>query len=100
MKDLPFEKEYGDVLDLYSEWLASFAEDVSTAEFKIDLIHHSMCRVIVPTSWHTLLVIRADYGDDGGPAELLAFIDPMTNEVQTVMQSFDTDQSIIYERRR
>ncbi len=99
MQDQPFEKAYGDVLDLYANWLASHTEDVSRAEFKSDLIRYASCRVIVPTSWHTVLVIRADYGDDGGPAELIAFVEPLDNKVQTIVQSFDTDQHIIYERK-
>ncbi len=99
MQDRPFEQAYDEVLDLYADWLAQWTKEVSAKEFKSDLITYSSCRVIVPTSWHTVLVIRADYGDDGGPAELIAFIEPMSSKVQTIVQSFDTDQHVIYERK-
>ncbi len=99
IEDQPFEKAYDEVLDLYADWLVQWTDEYKAEDFKRDLITYSSCRVIVPTSWHTLLVIRADYGDDGGPADLLAFIEPMSNRVQTIVQSFDTDQAIIYERK-
>lgn len=95
------DEAYDKVLGGYADWLAAQYEgEGEDYDFMPELEQYSFVRAVVPTSWHTIIIVRADYGDDGGPAELIAFIDPLTSEVATVVQSFDTTQVLIYDRER
>lgn len=90
------------ILDKYADWLSQFDEEYESADFFKDLNTYSSIRAIIPTEWYTIHIIRGDYGDDGGPATLIAFMEPdfLHEEptVSTLVQSFDTYTSVIFDR--
>lgn len=89
------------VMRHYSAWLASHDDEIENGPevYYEDLQRYSFLRAVVPTSWHTVVLIAADYGDDGGPAELTVLMNPLDlGEIDYIIQAFDTDARIIYER--
>ena len=91
------------ILDKYAEWLNQWDDytEKEKAQMREDLLRFSFIRAVIPTSWYTIYIVRADYGDDGGPAELIAFMEPdyLVDQptIATLVQSFDTYTQVIYD---
>lgn len=95
------------IFSTYADWLKEQMDEGDKdprllSLIKQDLKIYSSIRSITPTSWYTIIIIRADYGDDGGPAELVVFMDPEymseSPTIATMVQSFDTYNQVILDK--
>lgn len=87
-------------MDVYCIWLNKWleADDVSEHRYAPGQFEPATVKAIVPM-WDYLYVFEVSDGDEGGPAELYAWIDN-DGSLTHLMQGFDTNVQSIFDREK